>query len=37
VLGRELNLFAEKKEVGKPGGFDHISDEELMRIRPPDA
>jgi hypothetical protein len=23
LLGRELNLFTEKKEVGKPGDFDH--------------
>jgi hypothetical protein len=31
LLGRELNLFSEKKEVGKPGEFDHLSDEELMK------
>jgi len=37
VLGRELNLFAEKKEVSKHGEFDHISDDELMRVRPPGA
>src|SRR5215467_5476466 len=29
LLGRELNLFTEKKEVGKPGDFDHMADEEL--------
>jgi hypothetical protein len=29
LLGRELNLFTEKKEVGKPGEFDHMADEEL--------
>ena len=29
LLGREVNLFTEKKEVGKPGEFDHISDDEL--------
>ena len=29
LLGREVNLFTEKKEVGKPGSFDHMSDEEL--------
>jgi len=28
VLGRELNLFTEKREVGKPGDFDHMGDEE---------
>jgi hypothetical protein len=32
LLGREVNLFTEKKEVGKPGDFDHISDEELMKF-----
>src|SRR5215471_2866064 len=32
LLGRELNLFAEKKEVGKPGDFDHMADEELMEF-----
>jgi hypothetical protein len=31
LLGRELNLFSEKKEVGKPGEFDHLSDDELMK------
>jgi hypothetical protein len=29
LLGREMNLFTEKKEVGKPGDFDHMADEEL--------
>jgi hypothetical protein len=29
LLGREVNLFTEKKEVGKPGDFDHMADEEL--------
>jgi hypothetical protein len=32
LLGRELNLFTEKKEVGKPGDFDHMSDEELIQF-----
>jgi hypothetical protein len=27
-----VNLFTEKKEVGKPGEFDHLSDEELMKL-----
>jgi hypothetical protein len=30
VLGRELNLFTMKKEVGKPG--DHMADEELTEF-----
>ena len=29
LLGREANLFTGKKEVGKPGDFDHMADEEL--------
>ena len=33
LLGREVNLFTEKKEVGKPGDFDHMGDEELTSIR----
>jgi hypothetical protein len=32
LLGREVNLFIEKKEVGKPGDFDHMSDEELLQF-----
>ncbi len=32
MLGRELNLFTEKKEVGKPGAFDHMADEELIEF-----
>jgi len=32
LLGRELNLFTEKREVGKPGDFDHMSDEELIQF-----
>ena len=32
LLGRELNLFTEKKEVSKPGDFDHMADEELIRV-----
>jgi len=32
LLGRQLNLFTEKKEVGKPGDFDHMADEELMEF-----
>ena len=30
LLGRELKLFTEKKEVGKPGDFDHMTDEDLI-------
>jgi hypothetical protein len=30
LLGGELNLFTVKKEVGKPGDFDHMADEELI-------
>lgn len=29
LLGRELNLFIAKSEVGNPGDFDRLSDEEL--------
>src|SRR5262245_32263312 len=32
LLGREVNLFTEKKEVGKPGDFDHMTDEELKEF-----
>src|SRR5215471_4020290 len=32
LLGRELNLFTEKKEVGMPGDFDHMADEELTEF-----
>ena len=32
LLGRELNLFTEKREVGKPGDFDHMADEELLKF-----
>ena len=32
LLGRELNLFTEKKEVGKPGDFDHMADAELIEF-----
>jgi len=32
LLGRELNLFTEKKGVGKPGDFDHMADEELTEF-----
>src|SRR5262249_49573986 len=32
LLGRELNLFTEKKEVGKPGDFDHMADAELVEF-----
>ena len=32
LLGRELNLFTEKKEVGNPGDFDHIADEDLIEF-----
>jgi hypothetical protein len=27
-----LNLFTEKREVGKPGDFDHMGDEELLKF-----
>ena len=29
LLGRERGLFINKHEVGKPGDFDHLSDDEL--------
>jgi hypothetical protein len=29
LLGREVKLFTEKKELGKPGDFDHMADDEL--------
>jgi hypothetical protein len=29
---RELNLFTEKKGVGKPDDFDHMADEELIQF-----
>src|SRR5262249_17395812 len=29
LLGRELNLFTEKRELGKPGDFDQMTDEDL--------
>jgi hypothetical protein len=32
LLGRELNLFTEKKEFGRPGDFDHMADEELIKF-----
>src|SRR5215470_9515353 len=32
LLGREVNLFTAKKEVGKPGDFDHMADEELTEF-----
>jgi len=32
LLGREMNLFTLKKEVGKPGDFDHMTDEELIEF-----
>jgi hypothetical protein len=32
LLGRELNLFTEKKEVGKPGDFDQMTDEDLREF-----
>ena len=32
LLGREVNLFTEKREVGKPGDFDHMADEELTQF-----
>ena len=27
-----MNLFTEKKEVGKPGDFDHMTDEDLAEF-----
>ena len=30
-----MNLFTEKKEVGRPGDFDHMADEELMEFIEP--
>jgi hypothetical protein len=32
LLGREVNAFVEKKEVGGPGDFDAMSAEELLEI-----
>jgi hypothetical protein len=32
LLGRELNLFTEKREVGEPGDFGHMGDEELLKF-----
>ena len=32
LLGRELNLFTEKRELGRPGDFDHMADEELIKF-----
>jgi hypothetical protein len=32
LLGREVTLFTEKREVGKPGDFDHMADEELIEF-----
>ena len=32
LLSRELNLFTEKRELGKPGDFDHMADEDLMEF-----
>src|SRR5262249_20013414 len=32
LLSRELNLFTEKRELGKPGDFDHMADEDLVEF-----
>jgi hypothetical protein len=32
TAGPRIDLFTEKKEVGKPGDFDHMADEELMEF-----
>src|SRR5262249_54782983 len=32
LLGREVSLFTEKKEVGKPGDFDQMTDEDLTEL-----
>jgi hypothetical protein len=32
LLGRKVNLFTEKNEVGKPGDLDPMADEELMEF-----
>lgn len=47
LLGKELGMFVERKEVGKPGDFSHLPDDELQReihdraaslgLRAPDA
>jgi hypothetical protein len=29
LIGKELGLFVERREVGQPGDFEHLSDEEL--------
>ena len=32
LLGRELNLFTEKKVLGQPGGFDQMAEKELIEF-----
>jgi hypothetical protein len=29
LLGKELGMFIDRKEVGKPGEFENMTDEEL--------
>jgi len=29
LLGKEMNMFIERKEIGRPGSFDMLDDEEL--------
>ncbi len=31
LIGRALGVFVDRKEVGGPGEFDHLNDEELER------
>ena len=31
LLGKEQGMFVDRKEIGKPGAFDALDDEELER------
>ena len=31
LLGKEQGMFVDRKEIGKPGAFDALDDEELQR------
>jgi hypothetical protein len=31
LLGKELSMFVDRKEIGKPGAFDQLDDDELER------
>lgn len=32
LLGKELGMFVDRSEIGKPGDFDHMSDDELREF-----